>query len=384
MKQIKFNCALVTPNRTTIRKFLKKVLGQIEIINLYRTSKTILGEVDKKNERLFFKIKSLNEGKKEINNYLKICSIYPVPKLEYFIKFKDYCINIYRYEKSIKKDSGLFLDYLYKERLNIKKFMELIKIYKRSFRKLNTYSFDYNSKKYFSKRVIPRIKNGFLVDHRISRIIYYKVIINGEEYIKSTKDIVDDVIKYFKKPHKELCFLTQGDPITINLGTKPIFFDFETSGLNPLIGEFSIFLWAVFIAESYYYPKYHRESYRNRPIFLRNIRSNKPKMKFKIDHKNKILAITLKYKLSRTKEKMILYYLKNFVKNVAKSKANELLEKTRYFLPMRILATFDIKSYSLEDVISSISFLHIFCNYKIAKSLNRGYSPNGYTGETSK
>ena len=60
------------------------------------------------------------------------------------------------------------------------------------------------------------------------------------------------LIIFLKKSVKLECSLSQGDPNTLNIGTKPIFFDFATSGYNPIICEFSAMFWSVLIADAYF------------------------------------------------------------------------------------------------------------------------------------
>ncbi len=355
--------------RNEIINLLSKRIGPIKALEIYPTQKNVNGIVSTKQKKLFFKIRKLNESKEEVRNYYNINSIYPVPLLRDNIKFGGRGINIYSYEKSIENKGGLFLDYLNKPTLNKKRLKNLIKLYRYAFKISNKYCSKYPSEKYFGQRVKPRIIDGLFKDRRLAKILDYNVIINRKRYVNTTREIIEKTVKYFKKNHKELCFMSQGDPITMNLGTKPVLFDFETSGLNPLIAEFSIFFWAVFIAESYYYPKYNKKSYVNRPWFFENCH-NKPNVRFKVNNQNKTLDITLKYNLSKTKRNIIEYYLHNFIERVANGKSNKLLDKMRHFLPMRILATFEMDRYSLEDAVSSIGFLNVLCNQKVSGRSN--------------
>ncbi len=369
MGAINLNNGLSILKKNEIEAFLNERIGYSKIAKLFCTSKSMYGVINTKTEKLFFKIKNLNESKEEAKNYYNICSIYPVPLLKNSIKFGDKGINLYSYEKSIENKGGLFLDYLNKSTLNKNKLKILIDIYKHAFKISNKSCSRYPSEKFFDKRIKTHVVNGLLKDKRLVKLLNYKVIINGEEYVHTTKEVIEEVIKYFKKRHKELCFISQGDPTTMNLGTKPVLFDFETSGLNPLIGEFSIFFWAVFIAESYYHPKYNKKSYMSRPWFFKNY-YNKPGVWFKVDDKNRILNITLRYIPSKTKRRLIEYYLHNLIEKVVCRRSDDLLNKMRYFLPMRILATFKISRYSLKDTISSIGFLNLLCNQKISSGFS--------------
>lgn len=336
--------------------------------NLHNTRKSTFGKATSDECEIFFKIKAINEGINEINNYLKIYLVYPVPKLKAAIKFKNRCILLYEYNSRIEKKMGLLFDYLNKDKINVKKFDQIISIYKKTFKRTRTYKKDYPLKKYFYDRINTRIEKCFLKDNRISKILKYKIKVNDEYYEKSTLKIVESAIAYFNKRPKELCFLTQGDPEPINIGTEPIFLDFETSGINPLVAEFAIFLWGVFMEESYYAPKYNRNCYVSRIIFTGDMKNNKPEVKVKIDYRNRVLGIRLNYRISNARREMIRLYLTGLVESIREGE--DVLERLKYFMVLRILGIFDLRKYSFEDLFSSIGFLHIFCNSLVKKDLN--------------
>lgn len=248
-----------------------------------------------------------------------------------------------------------------KDKIELNKLGDIFRIYAKLFQNTKAYHDTYPVENFFKNRIDTRIKEIVMKDQRIINMLDYKLIINGEIFPDTTRNILNDVIKYFSKRRNEICFLSQGDPTTINIGDKPIFFDFETSGMNPIVAELAIFFWAVFIAESYYNPKYHPESFERRKIFIKEYICNKPMIQYRIGKKEKTLEINLKYSPLYKKIDILQFYFNEFIKKSLCGKMEE-LNKLRYFLAMRILSTFDISKYSEEDIMSSIAFLHIFCN----------------------
>jgi len=371
IKKLYINYSLNNKLRN-IRRFFQNCLSErYSLVQSYKTNKSTHGKIiDKKNKAYFFKILPLRESKSELKNYKKLQILYPLPKLNRYIELNDSGILLYDYEDIVEKEGGLLIDYLNEDKFDIRILRRILKIYKNSFKFHHALKDKYTSDKFFSRRVKPRLKEGILQDRRISEILDYQIKINGKIFTQNTREIIEETIDYFNKPRRELCFLSQGDPEPINLSTQPLFFDFETAGLNPVISEFAIFLWGFFMEEAYYAPKYNKNYYLSRKGFLEGLGKNKPIILVDKDIKNKTLNITFEYFISRSRKKIILCYFRDFFKKIADKEEIILLKKFRYFLVMRILTTLDPKKYSLEDIYSTLAFLHLFCNSRITKTLN--------------
>lgn len=374
MEKAFYNPNLINKRKSAIHRVLVNSLGQVSDIDIYEKNQCIIGKVKLNDKYLFLKMKPLKKGLLEIENYRKVKRIYPTPELLYSIKSSKYCILLYDYEQSVDDTGGLLLDYLYHDKLNKKKLNAILDFYRISLKNKKDYFHIYPSEKYFKNRINKRIENGFLKDKRIKPFLKMNISVNGVRYQKNTKQIISDTVNYFKKRNRELCFLTQGDPLTINIGTKPVFFDFDTSGFNALAGEVAIFIWAVFLAEVYYYPKYNPKSYISRSVFLKEIMDNKPRVLKKISRKDNTLLLKLAYNLSKNRRYIIKRYIEIISKELTKKQRRDLNKSIKFFIAMRILATFDLKYYSSEDFLSSLAFLHIFCNSQMTKNLNKGFS----------
>lgn len=370
-----YDSNLVNKKKSTIYRVLVSSFGRIDDIDIYEKNGCILGKLKIIDKCFFLKMKPLKKGLLEIENYRKVKEIYPTPDLIYLIKSSRYCILLYNYEQSVDNLGGLLLDYLYSDKFNKKKLNAILYFYRLSLKNKKVHSYSYPAEKYFKNRINKRLKNGLLKDKRIKPFLRMNISVNGVRYRKDTKQVILDTINYFRKRNKELCFLTQGDPLTFNIGTKPVFFDFDTSGFNALAGEAAIFIWAVFLAEVYYYPKYNPKSYTSRSIFLNEIKSNNPNVQKKISKKDNTLYLKLYYKLSKNRRYIIKKYIETISKELTKNELDILKKSIKFFIAMRILATFDLKYYSSEDVLSSIAFLHIFCNSQMTKNLNKGFNP---------
>ncbi|OIO41876.1 hypothetical protein COU62_04545 [Candidatus Pacearchaeota archaeon CG10_big_fil_rev_8_21_14_0_10_35_219] len=198
----------------------------------------------------------------------------------------------------------------------------------------------------------------------MKKILDYSWIINGRKYNLTIRKIIDLTKDYFKVNKAENCFLSQGDPILNNIGYKPVFFDFETAGFNPIVAEASIFFWGVFIAEVYFNPKYHKSSYyRHQKVTKDGL--NKPQIKYSINEKSKTIELEIAYSISE-RQRFFLSAYHNFIKQMSQ---REFLNFS-HFLTMRALTTLDIKKYSKKDVMTTLAILVLLYKNPISKVFN--------------
>lgn len=203
-------------------------------------------------------------------------------------------------------------------------------------------------KQFFQERIKSRLKKWYSKE----KFFDYNVNINGMESRKTT-EIINEANNFFEKKCKLECSLSQGDPNTLNIGTKPIFFDFATSGYNPIICEFSAMFWSVLIADAYFCPKYHPKSYYNHNKVFENIDKFNPDLRYEINDKEKKINIQSNIKSSRIRINFIKEYIK-----MLESLEIRIGKEIIYFILMRILCIFDIRTMSKEDYFYSIFILH--------------------------
>lgn len=188
--------------------------------------------------------------------------------------------------------------------------------------------------------------NGWYAE---TEILDYDICVNGK--IRKTREILNECCKYFNEEHKYLCFLTQGDPNVLNIGIKPIFFDFNTAGYNYYVAEFSTFMWSILIADAYFCPKYHMNSYYNHEEICHKQNKYKPEIIYKIE--NKCITIEGKAKTSNIRANFVLKYLEMLKNNNLKINKDII-----YFLIMRILCIFNLNEMSEFDKIYCLYFVH--------------------------
>ena len=341
---------LLKKSEKEIKLLLEKEDYSINYINFQNNS--INGVIEKCNKKFFFKMLGNQDFDNEIIGYIKIKNALPVNKIIEIYKLQNCYIIIYEYENTISDNEGLLNDFLVKNDIEItddskQVINRIVNLYNRSF-KVTINKNVYPMKQFFQERIKSRLKKWYSKE----KFFDYNVNINGMESRKTT-EIINEANNFFEKKCKLECSLSQGDPNTLNIGTKPIFFDFATSGYNPIICEFSAMFWSVLIADAYFCPKYHPKSYYNHNKVFENIDKFNPDLRYEINDKEKKINIQSNIKSSRIRINFIKEYIK-----MLESLEIRIGKEIIYFILMRILCIFDIRTMSKEDYFYSIFILH--------------------------
>lgn len=339
---------------------LRKNGYNIEYLNIQNNS--INGCVLYNKEKLFFKVLSERKAINEIIGYINLYKNIPISKLKKVYMYLNVYILIFEYDESIKRNEGLLNDLLVKADYENyeEKYCKIINEI------LETYTSKLN-KRFISEKYPMQVFFNDRVDVRLNKWYYdleifdYKIIMDKKEYVSVMK-IIKETTKYFNKEHIYDCYLTQGDPNVLNIGVKPIFFDFETAGYNSILAEAATFIWSILFADLYFAPKYHKNSFKNHEAILdKNIKTN---IDYKIDsYKNKIY---IKYCKSSTVNRKIIVL--KYLEKLRKMQIN-LSSDIKYFFVMRILCIFNLCDMEEQDKIYSIALLEIiYYTFEIYKT----------------
>ncbi len=226
-----------------------------DIISLYIQQNSSNGVCLKDNQKYFFKISSYNSIDNEIKGY-ELASKYkiPIPYIHEIICNNSYKTIIYEYDDSIKYNSGLLNDSL-NDNSNLNEFIKLWDNI------INSYVFKLISNKTslgvaYHRFILERINNRFGVwkEWDNQRLELGNRVIDIKEMLQNTYNYILD-----NKPQDIV--ISHGDPGDMNIGIKPVFFDFETFGHNPISLEFATFFWNIFLGGMYFFPKYHCNKY---------------------------------------------------------------------------------------------------------------------------
>lgn len=340
-----------------IHKDIDRKFDSIIHINIQNFS--INGTAIYNKNKCFFKIVDEEFFIKEINGYL--ISYKKIPTMEIlFIKrlfrCKKYLIA-YTFDNTVKESIGLLNDVFVNNDLN-KQILE--KNYKQIRQVLNMYNDVYSSKKeqhnycpsnvFFEDRINKRLKKWYINSRKMKNL----VIDYNNEYVYLS-NILNEVFSYFEKNiyTRRECILTQGDPNTLNISTRPCFFDLATAGYNPIIGELAITIISTLIYDNYFCPKYHSKSYFLHEKSLKQYKYFTPNLNYK-KSKN-IIKINSNIITSNIRKKYILDYI-----DILKKHDILIEEEIKYYIIMRLLCVFNIKKMSEIDFYYSLYLVVYF------------------------
>ncbi len=335
-------------NFDNIVESMRKDGYDVEHVNIQKNS--INGYTKENIERIFFKILNYEQTKNELCGYIQIYNKIKTTKIKRIISYTNMCILIFEYKTSIKKNEGLLNDFFVTRDLksdiskeDLKKINEVIFEYIKNISD-EVISSNYPMNSFFEKRIKERLIEWYN-DEDIT------IIIDNNSY--NLKNIIDETINYFNNKRVYRCFISQGDPNVMNIGIEPFFFDFATSGYNPIEAEFSTIFWSILFNDLYYAPKYHKESYYNHERIFSNILKFTPKIKYNIDLDQKLIEIN-SYELisSNIRKRFIIDLIENL-----KEKNVYISENIIYFVIMRILCIFNINDMEEKDKIYSLCLL---------------------------
>lgn len=355
----------------SIHKDIDRKFDSIININIQNFSTN--GMAIYNDNKCFFKIVDEEFFIKEINGYL--ISYKKIPTMEIlFIKrlfrCKKYLIA-YTFDDTVKESIGLLNDAFVNNDL---KKQILKKDYKEIRQVLNMYNDVYLSSKeyrnycpsnvFFEERINTRLEKWYMNSKKIMSLI----IDYNNEYVYLS-NILNEVFNYFEKNiyTRRECVLTQGDPNTLNISTRPCFFDLATAGYNPIIGELAITIISTLIYDNYFCPKYHSKSYFLHEKALKQYNYFTPNLNYK-KSKN-IVKFDSNIITSNVRKKYILDYIDIL-------KKNDILieEEIKYYIIMRLLCVFNIKKMDKIDFYYSLYLVVYFyknINGNFYESINK-------------
>ncbi len=330
---------------TEIKNELLKLWS--EIIKLSNTSR--FGKIKINKNPLFLKTLSRKDAEKELCGYEAISEFYPVPVFLFSLNVGRNTVSLYEYENTIGKDKGLLVDYFAVNRKLGKKYYEIIGLYKKIFLKTLHRDSGKCADVFFSDRIETRIKKFY--PQKFVKIYQGKKIkINGNEVVLNLKKILQDLCGYFKDRKNTWTVISQCDPNDLNIGIKPVFFDYFGGGRVPLTAEFATFFWYNLVQGSYLSPIYNRESFKEHEGILS-----------KLDEVA-VIGQEINHKVSPIRQKAILLYIERVVRPVMQKIPNFdfFNSEFRNYLAMKILAVFDVSKMKQKDRLLCLAYLQFF------------------------
>lgn len=303
---------------------------------------------------VFYKKLPLKLAILELKGYVQLIYKFKVPKIKGILAKDDFITVLFEYLPVVQTKRGLLQNSFINQSLSKvqgRVLDDFIFSCKQSLGK-HVIKSEYPLQLYFKDRIYHRVlqwykHNSFGYRLENSKITLKEILIKSVDYfIISERD---------KK-----CFYSQGDFNSMNILSNSTVFDFTTAGINAIDAEVVVLFWSLLIGDTYFYPKYHRDSYVNSPDSLKFIDIHQ----IKCNLKGEVIFSDGFIKITSQRKELIKNYLSLF-------ENSDLLSKNiKYYFVIRALTVFNINYFKICD-----QYYCIYILLKIYSILDRSDSP---------
>jgi len=286
---------------------------------------------------------------KELGGYETIAKYYPVPRLINKDSCKEENRLIFEFDESIGSNRGLLLDVFNKT--------DHVIVFEKIFR-MYLSVFDSTLEK-----TITTSADVFFMDRALKLKEKYSVIYASKDQVELTfnslnvsinlTEIIDSIELYFiKKEGSELwSVISQADPSDLNIGIKPVIFDYLGGGMVPLMAEFANIIWEQVAQSAMLAPTYNPVMYTEHDMVYKNL----PNITFQNG------TITFVPPPDR------LIFLSEYTRQVIMPVMDRIDYSDWYYdlknhIAMRILGVFDVNNFSSEHKSLAFAYLGLFYN----------------------
>lgn len=336
-------------------RFLLQMLGfQFYAVRYWKNS--INGYAGKDNRKYFYKILDMKHHEQELSGYATVRFKFPCSVLigvDYFI---DHVISFYEFDKSTGENRGLLQDLLaqYDEDTHLPEhvLIQLDTV-------ISAYTQNYSDQ--ISRKSYPldlffkdRLKSRIVLWYENCEWMDYMVYVNGEKSI-TTRDILQESMYYFETAPELPCVISHGDPNMLNLGLKPVFFDFYVSGYNPPIADLTIFFLSVLLFDRFLALKYHKRTFMEHDFILQQKNDLDTICLSHTNHLLKTIKLDVRLVCSPVRHELLNKLLDNM-----ESFDLKFDDAARYFIAVRIMSVFNLNEMEVPDRMYCLALLHLF------------------------
>jgi hypothetical protein len=187
-----------------------------------------------------------------------------------------------------------------------------------------------------------------------------RLVVNGREHKVDFADLMIWLRVHFARHSPVWAAITQGDPTDINIGWSPaggpVWFDYDTGGLNALPGEFACFLLYQRLHGAWLTPHYNRAAFRDHPSALAPASLAEPIVH--VEATRSSLAIDYRHTPSPAHRHVLRRYLDEIVQPIARHLGiDDLMTWLRPYLVMRLLAVYHLADLEPRHTALSLALL---------------------------
>jgi hypothetical protein len=191
-----------------------------------------------------------------------------------------------------------------------------------------------------------------LVDLPVTRLAEYVLVVNGHPLVLGWTATLQWLRDHFHQSEPIWAALTQGDPTDVNLAHPLGWLDYNTAGLNSILGEFANFLWYVTALGGWLVPTYNPAAFCDHPATFNRIPANQPTLhQHHINHSARTIHIDYTAHLSASRRVAASAYWHQLVQPIADKlwPHENLAELLRPYLAMRLLGVYNLADLAPAD-----------------------------------
>ncbi|MFJ2958591.1 hypothetical protein [Streptomyces sp. NPDC087270] len=193
---------------------------------------------------------------------------------------------------------------------------------------------------------------GGIIDLPVSRLAEYVIVVNGRPFAFGWAAALRRLRTHFERDEPVWAALTQGDPTDVNLAHPLAWFDYDTVGLNSVLGEFANFLWYVTALGCWLVPAYNPAAFADHPATFSRLDANRPRLeRARVNHAARTVHIDYTPRLAAPRRAAATAYWHGLLQPVADKiwPNGDLCELLRPYLAMRILAVYNLADLAPTD-----------------------------------
>lgn len=336
--------------------------------------------LDYAGRRLFIKASpSRQEARAEHAGHARISRFYPVPRLRWVRRAGPWTLLAYDRWPHLSLDTGLLLDEISQadltgDTLRLDECLTAVFSQYRDVisRTLRRATLTETIGKLYRDRAAPggRLDRYYQADMpwpltrdsslRPSDLAALTLVVNGSEHSLDFAGLATWLRDRLACENPVWAAITQGDPTDFNVGWSPaggpVWFDYDTGGLNVLPGEFACFLIYQRLHGAWLTPRYNRAAFRDHPSALAPAVLAEPAVC--VRHGRHMLRIDYRHRPSPARRRVLRAYLTGIIQPIAGQLGiSDLMDWLRPYLVMRILAVYHLAELEPRDTALSLGLL---------------------------
>jgi hypothetical protein len=233
-------------------------------------------------------------------------------------------------------------------------FGKVLEMYADAFRKSLYQDIGRAADIFFKDRIATRLR-GLYDDAFLDRTSNFEF--NGQELAVRLRPIVEQISSFFSTDRVTWCVISQCDPNDLNIGIKPILFDFTAGGYVPIWAEFATLFWYQLAQGSHLSPRYNKQHFEHHSAIFQKLDA------VEFDGR----------RLKHSPQALRRSFVEGYIEKVLTPLWDQIgedeswYEQFRNYIAMKILCVFNLTSMSDEDRLLSISYLELIYNRQAPK-----------------